>query len=49
MNTICNIHREGPGWLVEALTPDGMRLVIFNGGTRREALEEARRAEGEPA
>jgi len=48
MNTICTIQPTGGLWRVVARTPDGYLLVISR-PTREEAVEEALRAEPEPA
>lgn len=49
MNTICSVRKECGGWLVEARTPDGMRLVVFDYGPRCRVVQSARWAEAEPA
>lgn len=49
MNTIYGIQKTMGGWRIEVQTPDGGRLVIFQTGSRREAVQAALRAEAEPA
>ena len=36
------------GWKVEARTPDGMRLVVFDYGPRKRVIQSAKWAEAEP-
>ena len=48
MNRICNVRRESGGWLVEARTPEGMRVVVFDYGLRRRVIKSARWADAEP-
>lgn len=48
MNKICEIRKEYGGWLVEAVTPDGVCVRAYR-DTLGQALKEARCMDYEPA
>ena len=49
MNKIRSIRKEFGVWLVEAETPEGVRVVVSIYGTFHQAIQEAMQAEAEPA
>ena len=48
MNKIVKVEAMDGGWKVEARTPDGMRLVVFDYGPRKRVIHSAKWAEAEP-
>ena len=48
MNRVISARQQDKGWVVEAVTPSGARVVLFVRGSLRQALEQAARAEPEP-
>ena len=42
MNKIVKVEAMDGGWKVEARTPDGMRLVVFDYGPRKRVVRSAR-------
>ena len=49
MNTILGTLKRPDGWLAEAMTPGGERLVTHSEKSEADAIEKARRAQPEPA